>query len=540
MEGNTKMKKSVRLLCLLLSAVLMLALLAGCGESGDNGTTEKDTFIVGLDSDIVKLDPAFAYDFTTNPVVNQISQALLDFDNDNQLQPLLAKSWEQTDDLTYVYQIRDDVKFSDGSAMTMEDVIFSMERIRDPELASYLGWMYDNVDTIGQTGDWELTVKLAAPDATWQYVPATTACHVLNKEFTESKGDSFGTSEGGMIGTGPYTYVSWKNGTEVVLKRNDNYWNKDDAAHFENLVFKIITEDTTRVTALQSGDIDCIVPAPASLMSVMEAEEGITLTSAPGFGVTFTAFNTEKAPFDNADVRKAISMAIDFDSFCTNLVGNTGDAPTALPSSKALFTIEPERWESYAASAPKYTLDVDGAKALLAKAGYPNGFDCVLTVSEDNLRGSIALAMQQNLEAIGINMEIKKVSNDEHTAYQFGDILDSNGLRDYDMIMAGWEADYPDPSGNLVPLYQGGNISNTAAYDNAEVTELLAQQAAESDPGIRNDLMFQALDIIIEDMPYLFMFYPIKTIAIDKAYTGVTMNASWIWNIHFQNVKPAA
>lgn len=534
------MKKSAKLLCLMLSVVLLFTLLAGCGNSGGKSATDKDTFIVGLDSDIVKLDPAFAYDFTTNPVVNQISQALLDFDNDNQLQPLLAKSWEQTDDLTYVYQIRDDVTFSDGSAMTMDDVIFSMERVRDPELASYLGWMYDNVDTIVKTGDWELTVKLVTPDATWQYVPATTACHVLKKEFVESKGDSFGTSEGGMIGTGPYTYVSWKNGTEVVLKRNDNYWNKDETAHFENLVFKIITEDTTRVTALQSGDIDCIVPAPASMISVMEGDANITLTSAPGFGVTFTAFNTEKAPFDNADVRRAISMAIDFDDYYTNLVGKTGDAPTALPSSNALFTIESARWESYAASAPKYSFDVEGAKALLAGAGYPDGFDCVLTVSEDSLRGSIALAMQENLKAVGINMEIKKVSNDEHTAYQFGDILDSDGLRDYDMIMAGWEADYPDPSGNLVPLYQGGNSSNTAAYDNATVTELLAQQAAESDPSVRNDLMFQALDIITEDMPYLFMFYPIKTIAINKDYTGLTMNASWIWNIHFQNVKPVA
>ena len=137
-------------------------------------------------------------------------------------------------------------------------------------------------------------------------------------------------------------------------------------------------------------------------------------------------------------------------------------------------------------------------------------------------------------------MNINKVSTDEHTAYQFGEKLDANGLRDYDMIMAGWEADYPDPSGNLTPLYQGGNSSNAAAYQNDEVDKLIADQAQSSDPTQRNDDMFQAFDIITQDVPYVFLYYPVKNIAMNKAYTGVTMNASWIWNIHFQSVHPVS
>ena len=120
------MKHTKRILALLLSVCMLAMLLTACGSSDtetaeDTGTktveasADKDTFTVALDSDIVKLDPAFAYDFTTNPVVNQITQGLLTFDEENQLQPLLASSWEQVDDVTYVYQIRDDVTFSDGS-----------------------------------------------------------------------------------------------------------------------------------------------------------------------------------------------------------------------------------------------------------------------------------------------------------------------------------------------------------------------------------------------------------------------------------------
>ena len=152
-----------KLFAMLLALTLSVSLLAGCGgkddkpsdtkaagesqtEAADAGKEEgkaegKTTFTIALDSDIVALDPAFAYDFTTNPVVNQITQGLLTFDENNELIPQLASSWEATDETTYVYQIRDDVTFSDGSPMTMDDVLFSIERIMNPDTASYLLWM---------------------------------------------------------------------------------------------------------------------------------------------------------------------------------------------------------------------------------------------------------------------------------------------------------------------------------------------------------------------------------------------------------------
>jgi peptide/nickel transport system substrate-binding protein len=263
------------------------------------------------------------------------------------------------------------------------------------------------------------------------------------------------------------------------------------------------------------------------------------MTEASGFGVTFLAFNTQKAPFDSADVRNAIYMALDLDSYQENLVKNAGTGSTPLPSSDALFTIESERWTEYVNGLEGHTYDPDAAKELLAQAGYADGFDCTLTVNDNSLRNSIALAMQEQLAAIGINLTINKVSTDEHTAYQFGDILDADGLRDYDMLMAGWESDFPDPSTNLETLYSIGNTANAAAYENEEVDSLIKAQKQSSDPTERNDLMFQAYDIITQDTPYVFLYYPTKHIAMNKAYTGVTMNASWTWNIHFQDVHPA-
>ena len=128
-----------RFISLAMVCALSLSLLAGCGKGKNGGDS---TFTVALDSDIVALDPAFAYDFTTNPVINQITEGLLTFDENNELVPWLASDWSQTDDTTYVYTIRDDVCFSDGTPMTMDDVMFSLERTMNPDTGSYLQWMF--------------------------------------------------------------------------------------------------------------------------------------------------------------------------------------------------------------------------------------------------------------------------------------------------------------------------------------------------------------------------------------------------------------
>lgn len=176
--------KSKKIIALGLVAAMTIAMVTGCGgkksESSNKTVTsqsEADEMVIGMNSDIIACDPAFAYDNNTNAVVDQITEGLLAYDQDNKLVSKLAKSWEQVDDVTYKYEIRDDVKFSDGTQMTADDVVFSLNRIKDPSVASYLNWMYANVDSIEKTGDWEVTVKLSTPDALWQYVPATTAGH---------------------------------------------------------------------------------------------------------------------------------------------------------------------------------------------------------------------------------------------------------------------------------------------------------------------------------------------------------------------------
>lgn len=547
------MKKS--LVSALLSAALVLSLLSGCSDgSAGTGSAEtpaagteaaveetaqasgKDSIVVGLNSDITSLDPAYAYDHTTNQVVNQITEGLLTFDAAGALQPKLCKSWEAVDATTYVYEIRDDVKFSDGSPMTMEDVMFSITRHQDPELASYVAWCYDSVDTIEQTGDWEITVKLAKPDATWQYTFATTAGHIISKSYYDEHKDTFGTPAGGILGTGAYTFTSWTTGSEIVLDYNENYW-AQEVPDVKHITFEIIEEETTRVTAMVNGQIDFTLDPPTELLSQLEGASNVNLTEVPAWSILYLAMNCQKAPFDDVNVRKAISYAIDKEALYQSLLTKEGtEANNSIPFSSALYGTETESWTAFAETAVEYSGDLEKAKECLAASAYPDGFDCTLYVNTNSLRNSIALYVQQALKEIGINVAIETRSGDEMITIQFG-----SGQRDYDMAIVKWEADYLDPSGNLYPLFYSANAgeggANTANYQNPEVDALIEEQLASIDLDERTKLMQDALTILAEDDPVVIFFYPVKRIAMNSAITGFEVNASMIWNFYIKDMK---
>lgn len=496
----------------------------------------KDTLVVGLNSDITSLDPAYAYDHTTNQVVNQITEGLLTFDENGVMQPKLCKEWEAVDATTYVYQIRDDVTFSDGTPMTMDDVLFSVKRHMDPEVASYVAWFYDKVESIEQTGDWELTVKLSEPDASWQYAFATTAGHIISKAYYEEHADTFGTPEGGILGTGAYVFNSWVTGSEIVLDYNENYW-AGETPDVKHIDFQIIEEETTRVTAMVNGQIDFTLDPPTELLSQLEESENVSLSEVPAWSVLYLAMNCQKAPFDDVNVRKAISYAIDKDALYASMLTKEGTtANNSIPFSSSLYGAAADSWNTFAESAVEYSGDIEKAKECLAASAYPDGFDCTLYVNTNSLRNSIALYVQQALKEIGINVNIETRSGDEMITIQFG-----SNERDYDMAIVKWEADYPDPSGNIYPLFYSGNAgeggANTCNYQNPEFDALIEDELASTDLDVRTSDMQEALKILAEDAPAVIFYYPVKRVAMSSSVSGFNVNASMIWNFYIKDMK---
>lgn len=535
--------KSKKIIALGLVAAMTIAMVTGCGgkksESSNKTVTsqsEADEMVIGMNSDIIACDPAFAYDNNTNAVVDQITEGLLAYDQDNKLVSKLAKSWEQVDDVTYKYEIRDDVKFSDGTKMTADDVVFSLNRIKDPSVASYLNWMYANVDSIEKTGDWEVTVKLSTPDALWQYVPATTAGHVISQKFYEENKDDFGKPGTGIIGTGPYKFDSWTKDSEIVLSENENYWDKDNNAEnaAKTLDYKIITEGTTLVSALQSGQVDLTMGLPTDQIPVIKKNDSLTITESDSFGTDYIAFNTQKAPFDDVNVRKAIYYALDRNQILDNITNGTVSEASASLINEALCTFNENDWKEYLKNVPDYEYNMEKAKEYLAKSSVPDGFECSIVCNQTATQNAEALLLQTALKELNITLNINKVTEDERVSTFMG----GDG-RNYDMIFCLWFSDFPDPAGNLNSVYpstageEGG--ANAAVYNNSDVDTWLTEELASSDSTERTELMQKILDKVTDDVPYLVLDHPKVIMVTNSKVVEPKFSAEYQFNLFFKD-----
>jgi peptide/nickel transport system substrate-binding protein len=534
------MKKAVYLLL-----GVSLVVFGACGGGGKSAETGGVTFTVALDADIETLDPGLCWDWDTNQVGAQITEGLMTFDTTGDLVPLLARSWAQTDDLTYVYEVRDDVNFSDGSKMTMEDVLFTFNRSRDPDGGTYFSDFFADVESIEATGPWQLTIRLSQPSAVFKFIPAMAAGWIFSKAYFEKHPDDFGTAEGGVIGTGSFVYESWTSGQELVLRKNTNYWDKEKLAGniIDRLVFKAIEDDTTRVLAVRNGEIDYSQLLPADMIGEVEADPNVAVSHCDSYFLDFLAFNTQRAPFDDVNARRAVAHALNIPELFTNIIKNAGTPGTALPFGPALYGADAAKWQEYLKTVgPLY--DLDTAKQYLARSSYPNGFKFTLTVSSNSIYQQMALYIQETLKQVNIDVEIRRMSLFEVSSHQMGEKWDGNGKRDYDALIAIWGADYPDLNGNLEFMYisgqSGENGANAAAYENPKVDALIEAQRTTLESEARFALQTELMGILADEAPYVLLSYQLGHGALNKKYTNLAVTpAGLLWALPIYNVRKA-
>lgn len=479
---------------------------------------------IGLESDPRGIEPAVAYDFTANQVTTQITEALLMVAEDGSTQPLLAESWEQPDPLTYVYTLRDGVTFHDGSTLTVADVIASIERVRNPDIASPLAWMFDPVASIEETGERELTITLSEPNGSFQYVASVTAMHVMPKAFIDTLTAEYTRQP---IGTGPFKVASWDAGSQIVLEKHTEYW-QEGKPYFDRAVFQIVPEGTTRVTGLSTGDLQLVREIPPDQLSVVRDLPNVTLQEVVGYTINTIVMRNDQAPFDDPKVRQAVSMAIDVESIMTNLVGELGV--------RAKSTTVPPGMPGSATDELEFVpYDVEQAKQLLAESSQPDGFTTSLLVdSESELRVAEAQAVQQMLAEIGVQVEINQVPGpDRITLFQSGEY---EGMAFHE-----WGSDFPDANGMLAPLFLSRNAppqNNQSFYSNPEVDALIDGADAEIDPEKRTQMLIDAQKLIAADMPVIWLDHFKWFMAIDNAYTGYTIRPLFYWDAFLRDLAP--
>jgi peptide/nickel transport system substrate-binding protein len=484
------------------------------------------TVTFGLEGDVRGLEPALAYDFTANPVVCNISEGLMMFTPDGGLAPLIAESFEQPDELTYIYILRDGVVFSDGSPVTIDDVVVSIARVRDPEVAGPLAWMYDVPEaSVERTDDKTITITLATPSALFRYVTATTAGHVIPAAAIEEFGLDLLRNP---VGTGPYQLVNWAAGTEIVLEKNPNYW-QEGKPYFDRFVYKIVEEGTTRVTGLKNDELNMIASVPPDQVEAVMSFENVNFQQVVGYTINMMALRNDQPPFDDINIRKAVCYATPLQSIMENIVGSTGiqSRNTAVP---------PNMPGSASEDLEPIPYDLDKAKELMAASSMPNGFSTKLhVIAPNDVYVPEAIAIQEALREINIDVEIVQ--------YAFADFQTLQQAGDYEGIMNfQWGADFPDAAGNLLPLFLSTSVppqNNHFHYNNPEVDRLLNESESELDQEVRLGMLREVQKLVSEDQPAIFLEHFKWPLPMSTTLAGYTLSPLWYWDSFGRDLVPA-
>jgi len=471
-------------------------MVAGCNnkppteEPGNLDPVYGGTLRFALGRDSVAFDPHIYYGASSASIQGNIYDGLIGYAPDGTLRPELAKSWENPDDNTWIFHLHSGVKFHDGSDFNAEDVIYSLERIMDPETAATRGGLL-RAQIVSMEALDELTVKitLAGPNATFLSVLAAADCYMVDKEWGES-GHNFKSEANG---TGPFMLAEYEPGVQYVLVRNPNYW-KEGLPYLDKLVLVPIQDDNTRINSLKNGDID--------MAEVVPWQDTISLKKPPykiysGYETfNFVRINTSRAPLDNPKVRQALNYIIDREEICQVAFGGE-----AKPISAGL--ILEDHWAFSDELKEYWKKDHELAKKLLAEAGYSDPSQLKLTLESSNLPIHLdnAQLIQNQLSNFGIDVTLKVL--------EVPTLLEKRTSGDYGLLMDGTSLPWPDPDAYAQFFHgtEGTIFAKAVGFCNEELDRLLELGRTVLNQEERKDIYYQAEQVLLEEAPWIFVLW---------------------------------
>ncbi|MFI6455694.1 ABC transporter substrate-binding protein [Streptosporangium amethystogenes] len=479
-------------------------LVAACGSpepaAGPPAGAAKslDVLRVALPSSLGSLDVSKEAGIMNYVVALLCQEALVGVGRDGSLLPSLAESWTRKDATTYVYTIRQGVAFSDGTPLTADDVVASLDLHARKGSTSAFAYAYANVKKIDASGPTEITITLKQPDASFAWTPSPGTLMVTSRKFIEASGDGIGTPGAKILGTGPYRVTEFAPDSHVTLERNDAWWG--GKAPYRQIKIDFVPEESTRLLAMRGGSVDVALNVPAEQIDQWKGLPGVEVKAASDRSLVTLAFNTAKKPWDDVHVRRAVAHAVDREGILRSVLRGHGRVADTLT--------DPAQWggvlgeaevESLYASIPQYGFDLAKARAELAASSVPGGFGDVLTYPNSGPQlGRAALTLAENLKGIGITLEVKEVPLEQWIA-ELG--KHASG------VYLGWYfATTGDPAEYIQQLLNGAatgvNGTNIAEYANAEVTGLLDEAKTGTDDTARGRLLGEALVKAAGDVPY--------------------------------------
>ncbi len=498
---------------LLLVALLLVALVAGCQTAPKSA--KKDTLIVAVDREPATMNPHGSNDAGTSFITNLIYQNLVAFDNDMNLVPELATSWEQINETTIRFNLRDDVKFHNGERFTAEDVKYTFEKASQSSHAvGIVGVIDPEATTV--VSDYVIDVVLKYPFGPILNHLAHSNAAIVNKKAMEEGGANYNDNP---VGTGPFKYKSWTTGDSIELVTFDGYWG--EKPKFKNLRIRYIPEATTRAVEVETGGVDIARAITANDVKNLKDNSDVNVISGNILNTSYLSFNCSKKPFSNPKVRQAVSCAIDTETIVENVTFGLGE-PAKSVTAPNVF--------GYYGVGRAWDYDVEKAKELLAEAGYPNGFKTSLVINAVNA-STTAEIIQNMLGQIGIEVEI--------LAYDFSNWLDSIVNGKQDMYVGGWTAVTGDADYALRLPFHSQNIGsggNRSFYSNPTVDKLLEEAQVEMDQDRRLELYREVQEILAEEAVYINLQVGQVHLAAGKHVNGLMPHPNQnidLWTVYF-------
>ncbi|WP_245655976.1 ABC transporter substrate-binding protein [Microtetraspora fusca] len=524
--------------CHMAGAAVLSVLLAACGGTAPTGTPGATAYTLSAGTpppkgDIASftwalyaeppgLDYIHAFDYPQNMILANVCESLMRWTPELTMEPGLATKVTNPDAKTFVYTIRPGVKFHGGGEMTADDVVYSIRRHLDPALGSYWNKALDNVESVTKTGPMQVTVTLKRPDALFPQWMATSAGTVVSAKAAEAMGKRFGTADGGVDCTGPFTLGTWTKGQSIELDRFDGYWGK--RAKAGKVTFRFIPDVATRTATMTTGETDGgYLITPDSYTRLESSGKGKLYFGKSLTTVSLSVTNLKGAVGD-VRVRKALMLALDRQGFLKTGLGGVGTLSGA-PAARDAWQGAPAATvdAAYEGLAPA-SRDVEQARRLIQEAGATGKKVVVATSPIGPDVSLLATAVQAAGTEIGLDVELKTIAPDAYTAL----FSDPTAREAVDLFPNTYYLSITDPLASY-SVFRSGDFENYSGFSDPAYDALFDQATAEYDPAKRAELTARLQKMETEQALWIPVAEWPTTMFLNNRITGAPTTIAYMY-----------
>lgn len=509
---------------LFLLALIAMLVLSACSsgstipEGEENGATAAESsgdgengVIYASTTDAVGLSPTLTNDSVSSSVISQVYENLFERNPETmEIEPKLAESYETPDELTWVIKLKEGIKFQDSTPFNAEAVKYSFDKLIDPATAAPRASLLEPVDNITVIDETTVEIKTKYP-----YGPMLAALSHSNAAIISPTADQKQDLMQEPVGTGPFKFVSWSQGDEVVLEKNEDYWG--GSPELDKVTFKVVPEVSTAISMLQTGEVNFLDKLPAEQISRIESLKNVDVTKAEGTPVYWLSANHSTERGQNPEFREAIAKAVDRDAFVEKLNGlGTRNDSVLGPQ---LFGYD----ESAAEAGTSY--DLEGAKKIVEENGFGDEPIKLLAANRDT-HILMAEIVQAQLTEAGFDVQIETM--------EWATFLDTARAGGYDLTFLSWSNVTGDGSELLYPNFHSDNVgvSNMGQYSNPEFDKLVEASRTTVDQEERKKYLAEANQLLLDENAAVVMYHGVVTSATEKSVKGLKMDPNGQWSLY--------